>query len=121
MKISPGHLSNAQELLRVLKEDPKLTSVTSKEAVSGPQPAKPEQPKVEHGQEGEKVSLSDHGKTAQLIQSAIESTPDVREEKVADIKKAIDEGTYEIDSRKVAEGMLREEAVDSMLLKDMFQ
>jgi negative regulator of flagellin synthesis FlgM len=121
MKISPDHSANAQELLRILKEDQKVTSVTSKEPVSGPESAKPERPKVQEGSEGEKVSLSDHGKTAQLIQNTLEATPDVREDKVAEIKKAVDEGTYEVDSKKVAEGMLRENAVDSMLLKEMFQ
>lgn len=121
MKINPGHLTNAQELLRILKDDPKVAQATSKEPVSGPQPTKPEPQKVDRGSEGEKVSLSDHGKTAQLIQAAVEATPDVREDKVAEIKKAVDEGTYDVDSKKVAESMLREHAVDNLLLKDMYK
>lgn len=121
MKVSPSHLTNAQELLRILKEDPKVTTVTSKEPVSEPQSAKPDKSKVQQGAEGEKVSLSNHGKTAQLIQAAVEEAPDVREDKVAEIKKAVDEGTYEVDSDKVAEAMLREQAVDTLLLRDMYQ
>ncbi len=121
MKVSPSHLSNAQELLRILKEDPKAASVTSKEPVSGPQSTKTDRPRVQKGPEGEKVSLSDHGKTAQHIQSAVESSPDVREDRVAEIKQAIDDGTYEVEPKKVAEAMLREHAVDSLLLKDIYK
>jgi negative regulator of flagellin synthesis FlgM len=121
MKISPGHLTNAQELLRILKEDPKVTSVTSKEPVSESKDTKPDPSKVQQGSEGEKVSLSDHGRTAQLIQAAVEEAPDVREDKVAEIKKAVDDGTYEVDGNKVAEAMLREQAVDTLLLRDMYK
>lgn len=121
MKVSPGHLTNAQELLRILKEEPKVSSVASKEAVSGTTPAKPDAKSVQKGTEGEKVSLSDHGKTAQLIQAAVEESPDVREDMVAKIKKAVDDGTYEIDDRKVASAIVREMAVDSLLLKDMYK
>ncbi len=35
-------------------------------------------------------------------------TPDVREDKVAELKKRIAAGTYQVDSGKVADGMLRE-------------
>lgn len=42
------------------------------------------------------------------------STPDVREEKVAAIKAKIQAGTYEVDSGKIADGMLREAIMEHL-------
>jgi len=36
------------------------------------------------------------------------STPDIREDRVAMLKAQINDGTYQIDSGKIADGMLRE-------------
>ena len=36
------------------------------------------------------------------------NTPDVREDKVADIKKRIAEGSYQVDSGKIADGIMHE-------------
>lgn len=58
------------------------------------------------------VELSDKAKTrASEQKKAFEiakNTPDVREDRVAEIKAKIQAGTYEIDSGKIADGMLRE-------------
>ena len=46
-----------------------------------------------------------------LIQQAREvvyRTPEVRPEKVAQLKEAIEQGVYEIDSRKIAEIIIKE-------------
>jgi flagellar biosynthesis anti-sigma factor FlgM len=42
------------------------------------------------------------------------TTPDVREDRVADIKKRIKDGTYKVDSGKVADGMLLEAIRDKV-------
>lgn len=42
------------------------------------------------------------------------NTPDVREEKVAAIKAKIQAGTYEVDSGKIADGMLREAIMEHL-------
>ena len=44
------------------------------------------------------------------------NTPDVRQDKVADIKARIQNGTYKVDSGKVADGMLREAIKDHLSL-----
>ena len=36
------------------------------------------------------------------------STPDVREDRVAELKKKINDGTYEVEPEKIADGILRE-------------
>lgn len=42
------------------------------------------------------------------------NTPDIREEKVAAIKAKIQAGTYEVDSGKIADGMLREAIMEHL-------
>lgn len=41
-------------------------------------------------------------------------TPAVREDKVAEIKKKIQDGTYQVDSGKIADGMMREAVRDEL-------
>ena len=53
------------------------------------------------------VHLSQTAKEVQLARQAMESEPDVRSDKVQAIKKQIKNGTYEIDSDKTAEEMLK--------------
>lgn len=58
------------------------------------------------------VELSDKAKTRAAEQKKAfdiaKNTPDVREDRVAELKAKIQAGTYEIDSGKIADGMLRE-------------
>jgi len=64
------------------------------------------------------VQLSDSGrKRAEEQKKAFEiakNTPDVREDKVAAIKAKIQAGTYEVDSGKIADGMLREAIMEHL-------
>ncbi|MBM4251492.1 MAG: flagellar biosynthesis anti-sigma factor FlgM [Deltaproteobacteria bacterium] len=58
------------------------------------------------------VNISDAAKTkAEAYQKALDiarSTPDVREDRVSDIKKQIADGTYKPDAGRIADGMLHE-------------
>ncbi len=42
------------------------------------------------------------------------NTPEVREEKVAELKKRIQSGNYQVDSTKVADGMMREAIMQAL-------
>ena len=50
--------------------------------------------------------------------SIARKTPDVREDRVAALKKQIDAGTYQVDSGKVADGMLREAIIEHLAESD---
>lgn len=67
---------------------------------------------------GTSVQISDDGKgRAAEFQKALEiakGTPDVREDRVAALKKQIADGTYQVDSGKIADGMLREAIKDRL-------
>lgn len=46
------------------------------------------------------------------------NTPDIREDRVSMLKKQIEEGTYQIDSGKIADGMMREAILDHLAESD---
>ena len=60
----------------------------------------------------EKVSLSSAAKDVQQVKSAIETLPDVRTEKVAQLKDRIEEGTYNVSGEKIAEKMIGDSLLD---------
>jgi negative regulator of flagellin synthesis FlgM len=62
------------------------------------------------------VVISETAKRIQAAQSLLETTLDVRSEKVAEIKRRIEDGTYEIKPDQIAEKMIRES-----LLNDLFK
>lgn len=62
--------------------------------------------------QGEKVELSSNVKDLQYIKKAVDELPDVREDKVLDLKKQIQEGTYNVNGEKIAEKMLGESLLD---------
>jgi negative regulator of flagellin synthesis FlgM len=52
------------------------------------------------------VSLSDDAKSLAAARQAVESAPDVRDQKVAAIKQRVEDGTYSVPSRVLAQKML---------------
>ncbi len=62
------------------------------------------------------VDLSDRARDAvEARKKAFEiakATPDIREDRVAELKRRIQEGSYQVDSEKVADGMIRETLFD---------
>jgi negative regulator of flagellin synthesis FlgM len=60
----------------------------------------------------EKVNLSTTAKDVQALSKAIESLPDVRDDKVQALKDQIEKGTYRVDAEKTAEKMVGESFLD---------
>ncbi len=60
----------------------------------------------------EKVDLSTRARDIQLAQKAVANLPDMREEKVRELKAQIEKGTYQIDSDKVAQKIVRDSLID---------
>ncbi len=68
--------------------------------------AKP-RPKVTKGLIMDKVNVSDKAKRLAQLRKLVEASPDVRSEKVEQIKESIDDGKYSIKTAKVAEAIIR--------------
>ena len=60
----------------------------------------------------ESVELSDKAKEIVQIQRQLEQTPEIRQEKVEEIGKRIEQGTYQIDAEEVARKMIRDRLTD---------
>jgi negative regulator of flagellin synthesis FlgM len=59
------------------------------------------------GPAADRVDISGRSKELADIQAAVNQLPDVRAEKVQEIKKSVEAGTYTVDPSKVAESILK--------------
>lgn len=71
-------------------------------------------------QQGVDVSVSNEARSlAEARKKAFDiamSSPEVREDRVAELKARINGGTYKVDSGKVADGMLKEAIQDKLAM-----
>jgi negative regulator of flagellin synthesis FlgM len=99
MKISDLKDANAQVIQQYQKSDNSAVS-SDKQVTSAA--LNPE----------EKVDLSTKAKDIQQAKNALNSLPDVREEKVQEIKAQVEKGTYKVNAEKIADKMVKESIVD---------
>ena len=64
---------------------------------------------------GDKVVLSPEAKKIQEAKELMGSIPDIREEKVAQIKAQIENGTYRIKEKELAAKMIKESFLNELL------
>ena len=57
--------------------------------------------------QADSVSLSDTARAMASARASVSAAPDVREDKIAALKAAIANGTYSVDSKSLANSMLR--------------
>jgi negative regulator of flagellin synthesis FlgM len=62
----------------------------------------------------ERVDLSNKAKDIQKIKQVLDQTPEVREEKVQELKRQIESGSYAINPGRIADKMLGESLIDIM-------
>lgn len=55
-----------------------------------------------------KIAVSDLGKEVARIHEELKKTPEVRDEKVQELREKIDDGTYYVSSDRIAEKVLRD-------------
>ena len=63
-------------------------------------------------QSSDRVEFSKTAKDVKDAREQMESVPDIREEKVNEIRDQIEDGTYKIDGKKIAHNMIRESLID---------
>ncbi|MGD0281730.1 MAG: flagellar biosynthesis anti-sigma factor FlgM [Dissulfurispiraceae bacterium] len=64
---------------------------------------------------GDQVEVSDQAKEMGRLQAAVSNLPDVRPDRVEDVKNAVNTGTYNIKGEAVAGKMLKEAVIDSTI------
>jgi len=100
MKISDVKDINVQLVQQYQKNDNYAANNSDKRAVNAA--ANPE----------EKVDLSTQAKDIQQAKNALSKVPDVREEKVREIKNQVENGTYNVSGEEIAGKMVGESIVD---------
>jgi flagellar biosynthesis anti-sigma factor FlgM len=61
---------------------------------------------------GRSGTLAGNGRLLAQVRRIIDATPEVRPEKVAPLKKAVEQGTYEIDARQLANILITKMILD---------
>ena len=81
--------------------------------IGGRTKAPAQQGRVEAGRD--RAHISRRAKEAEQARKAIEATPDVDEKRVKELKKAVEQGTYNVRGEVVAESMIRRSLIDALL------
>ncbi len=63
----------------------------------------------------DRIVLSDRAKEIHAAEQMLASVPDVRSEKVAELKARVDNHTYHADSRNIASKMIRGSVLNAIL------
>lgn len=66
-------------------------------------------------QQADRVDLSEQSKEMQKIYNVLQMTPEIRSERVDDVKKLIEENRYQVESKAVADKMIGESLFDRFL------
>ena len=100
MEITPKDTVNIEAYVNQVQEKDKVDAAS-------------EQPE-EQQTKADTVELSNAAKNLQEAQKQLEAIPDVREDKVAELKEQVEKGTYEIDEQKIADKMLKEALLNDL-------
>ena len=104
MEITGNHPFNRLDAyLKTTGKDKSRTRDVSEEAPKGGASA------------GDRVALSPEAREMQRARKLLDAIPDIREDRVTEIKARIEEGTYEIDGDKIAAKMIRESILNELL------
>ncbi len=65
--------------------------------------------------QAESVNLSHKAKDLQKAREAMEATPEIREEKVGQLRREIETGTYSVKRDEIATKMIQESLIDAFI------
>ncbi|HHW54839.1 MAG: flagellar biosynthesis anti-sigma factor FlgM [bacterium] len=89
----------------------RATEKTNKTGAKGPEgPKKSGQPVIE-----DRLSLSAEAREIQRVKELARQAPDVRREKVEEVKGQIEAGTYKVSGEEIAEKLLSRLLVDELI------
>ncbi|MCD6429752.1 MAG: flagellar biosynthesis anti-sigma factor FlgM [Deltaproteobacteria bacterium] len=65
------------------------------------------------GEQGDKVTISSRGNDLGRLAELSKNAPEIRSEKVAELKSALEDGSLKVDSRELAAKMFKEMTLES--------
>jgi negative regulator of flagellin synthesis FlgM len=102
-------IHNVSDKSPIIQSDIRADKVRQKE---GGKIQHQQAPALDKTTKGEKVELSQTGKEIQKIKKLAEEAPEIRGEKVAELKQKIEQGTYNIRGEKVGQKLLEDLLID---------
>jgi negative regulator of flagellin synthesis FlgM len=81
------------------------TTADKASGAKNPQPVADQQAKTQ-GARGEHVSLSNQAKSLKQLEQKLGDYPEMDDERISEIRSALENGTYKIDAEKLAQKML---------------
>jgi negative regulator of flagellin synthesis FlgM len=107
-------------IMKVNGENPPIPLTAYRNQILAAQSqTKPESTNSKTGVAVDKVQLSAQAREVQEATNALSKMPDVREEKVQQVKLEVEKGTYRVVGHKVAMDMLKETFENNMLLSQI--
>jgi len=94
---------SAQDAARLYAQN---TDVTRSTAATAAVAAAGKSHTRHHAQSTDSVTLSDSARSMATARTAVQNAPDIRQQKVADIKQQLSDGTYQVSSSVLARKML---------------
>lgn len=76
------------------------------DATSRPASTAADQPRTTASSGGDSVNLSDRAKALKQAEQQLANQPEVDDAKVAQIRQALEDGTYKVDAKQLAQKML---------------
>ena len=107
--LNPSHLQKLREkavIMEIPGNDFRIKSKIIQDRVKVGDKAPAEKSEGASGAGGEQIKISSRARDVQLANEVINTTPNVRASEVARVKAAIEKG-YNVDSRDIAEGILK--------------
>ena len=95
----------------------KNKTVQDRVDVAGKKPAHQKSESAGQTPGGEQIDLSAKAKGIQKTLETVQTSPDIRSEKVAEIKSQIANNTYQVDSQALAEKILQEIITESQFIE----
>jgi len=83
-----------------------LRGVDEKAQRQVPRPRDLAEPKTD------RVEISRRSREVQKVREVVESVPDIRDARVNEVKKAIEDGTYNVRGEAIAEDILKRSLID---------
>lgn len=81
----------------------------AKVKATAPEAANTSAPEQNVKSQSDNVSLSVKAQTLSRVEAAVADTPEVNEARVAQLKQAVEQGTYRVNAQSVAEKMLAQD------------
>lgn len=97
-----------------INNDDSLVNVRSLQSAQA-EKASTKKPRQNSPDNQDQVQLSSRSKEFNRIKEVLEQAPDVREEKVAELKASIQNGSYSVDSKGAAQNMVQEHILDLII------